>query len=181
MKSEGFRQLTGLSSAKGLGDGVSGLATVAVLAGGTGYAVGNLLSLAIASGVLMPGARSSTGQVRVSSVSAGGVVTAVTLERKGAYTTTPGTTPETTTTGAGTGCTLTVTWTTPFVPQDATSALLTAEAKDIRWRADGVNPSATVGNLLVVGGPPFRFDGNLAAFRAFETSASGILNCEFQS
>ncbi|MDB6138196.1 MAG: hypothetical protein JWO94_1268 [Verrucomicrobiaceae bacterium] len=71
-----------------------------VAAGGTGYSVGNVLTL-------VGGGTGAAATFTVSSVSTG-AVTAVTITTAGAYTGTIATTALATTGGAGTGCTLTV-------------------------------------------------------------------------
>ena len=72
-----------------------------VSAGGTGYTVGDILTVS-------GGTFSVAGQFRVTTVSSG-VVTAVVPHTRGDYTATP-TNPAATTGGTGTGCTLTVTY-----------------------------------------------------------------------
>ena len=79
--------------------GAAQSATVAV--GGTSYVVGNILTLSGGTG-------HTASTFRVATVSSG-VVTAVTLVNAGSFSTAPGN-PVSTTGGAGTGCTLTVTF-----------------------------------------------------------------------
>jgi hypothetical protein len=83
----------------------SNLTTATVTAGGTGYAVGDILTLVGTGGTLA--ASSSQAQFRVVSVNAG-VVTAVVSINAPYYTTAP-TAPSAVTGGTGSGCTLTVT------------------------------------------------------------------------
>jgi hypothetical protein len=64
------------------------------------------------------------------------------------------------------------------VPSGSTCALIQAETKDIRWRDDGTNPTASVGMALAAG-ETFFFTGSLSAFRAIETAASGKLNVSY--
>jgi prepilin-type processing-associated H-X9-DG protein len=78
-----------------------GVSTFAVASGGSGYTVGNTLTVVGGTGVAVT--------VTVSSVSAG-AVTAVTYASGGSYTVTP-TNPAATTGGTGTGCTLNITYT----------------------------------------------------------------------
>jgi len=63
-------------------------------------------------------------------------------------------------------------------PKDAFFALIQAEAKDIRWRDDGVDPTDTVGMLLVAG-DTMEYMGDLNAIRFIETAVSGILNVTY--
>ena len=79
---------------------VNNLATVAVAAGGTGYAVNDVLTLV--------GGTGTAAQVRVTTVAAG-VITGVTKISGGAYTVNPGS-PNSPTGGSGTGASLTVTF-----------------------------------------------------------------------
>ena len=51
------------------------------------------------------------------------------------------------------------------VPALAKRAYISAEAQAIRWRDDGVAPTAAVGNLIPVGITPFLYEGNLSAFQ----------------
>jgi len=60
----------------------------------------------------------------------------------------------------------------------ATMAVLEAEAQDIRFRDDGVDPTATVGMILKVG-VPYEYVGNLAAIKFFQTAATAILNVSY--
>lgn len=79
---------------------VNQLSTVAVAAGGTGYSVNDILTLA--------GGTGTPATVRVTTVAAG-VITGVTKVTGGAYTANPGT-PNSPTGGTGTGASLTVTF-----------------------------------------------------------------------
>jgi hypothetical protein len=78
------------------------VATYAVNAGGTGYVVGDVLTIS-------GGTATVAAKFRVTAVS-GGVVTAVKVNNAGAYTANPSS-PASTTGGTGTGCTLTITMT----------------------------------------------------------------------
>jgi hypothetical protein len=81
--------------------GVEVYYTVAINAGGSGYAVGNTLELV--------GGAGTAATFRVTSVSTG-AVTGIQALNAGLYSTNPGTTAVATTGGAGTGCTLDLTW-----------------------------------------------------------------------
>lgn len=60
------------------------------------------------------------------------------------------------------------------------AVLLQAEAQNIRWRADGTNPMATVGmRLLSTALEPYYFDGDLNRIRFIEAAASAILNVTY--
>jgi hypothetical protein len=63
-------------------------------------------------------------------------------------------------------------------PKDAFFAVIQAETKNIRWRDDGVDPTATVGMLLKAG-DTMEYDGDLNALRLIETEASAALNVAY--
>jgi hypothetical protein len=60
----------------------------------------------------------------------------------------------------------------------ANFALIVAETQNVRWRDDGVDPTASVGMLLVAG-IPFQYDGDLAKIKFIETTASAKLNISY--
>lgn len=64
------------------------------------------------------------------------------------------------------------------VPSGATMALIAPETKDVRWRDDGVNPTASVGMPLVVG-TTLNYDGDLNRIRFIETEASAAINISY--
>lgn len=104
----------------------SAVATVAVNAGGSGYAVGDVLTINGGTTV-----NSLTAAVEVLTVS-GGAATSVRIARGGAYTVNPGTGATTTAeTGAGTGCTIDTTisslgWAVERRTQEAVSATVSS-------------------------------------------------------
>jgi hypothetical protein len=57
-------------------------------------------------------------------------------------------------------------------------ALIVAEGAPVRWRDDGVAPSASVGMPIAVG-VPLQYDGDLTKIRFIQQSASGILNISY--
>jgi hypothetical protein len=59
-------------------------------------------------------------------------------------------------------------------------ALIIAEGAPVRWRDDGVAPTASVGMPLAVG-VPLQYDGDLTKIRFIQQSASGILNISYYS
>lgn len=61
------------------------------------------------------------------------------------------------------------------VPTGSRVALITCETQNVRWRDDGTNPTASVGQLLTTGVGLF-YDGDLAAIKFIETTASAKLN-----
>ena len=64
------------------------------------------------------------------------------------------------------------------VPAGATFAVIDGEAQAVRWRDDGTNPSATVGNQLAVGGI-LEYGGDLSAIKFIEAVASAKLNVSY--
>jgi len=64
------------------------------------------------------------------------------------------------------------------VPATAIYALIQTETKSVRFRDDGVAPTAAVGMPLLVG-VQFFYEGSLAAIRFIETSASATLNISY--
>jgi hypothetical protein len=59
-------------------------------------------------------------------------------------------------------------------------ALIVAEGAPVRWRDDGIAPSATVGMPIAVG-VPLQYDGDLTKIRFIQQSSSGILNISYYS
>ena len=57
-------------------------------------------------------------------------------------------------------------------------ALITPEAQAVRWRDDGVAPSATVGMPLAVG-VTLQYDGDLTQIRFFEQAGGAKLNISY--
>ncbi len=66
----------------------------------------------------------------------------------------------------------------PTVPAATTVALIQAEGANIRWRDDGVDPTASVGMLLGAG-TAFWYRGTFAAFKVIQVSGGGILNVSY--
>lgn len=60
----------------------------------------------------------------------------------------------------------------------ANFALIIAETQNVRWRDDGVDPTNSVGMLLVAG-TPFQYDGDLNKIKFIETTASAKLNISY--
>jgi hypothetical protein len=60
-------------------------------------------------------------------------------------------------------------------PSGATRALIAPLTKDIRWRDDGTNPTASVG-MPVTAGTYLSYDGDLKNIKFIQTAASAELN-----
>jgi hypothetical protein len=60
-------------------------------------------------------------------------------------------------------------------------AFVTAETAQMRWRADGTDPTSTEGHVLPVGGSlELHGDTILSNFRAIRTGGtSGVLKCSY--
>lgn len=59
-------------------------------------------------------------------------------------------------------------------------ALITPEGQAVRWRDDGVAPTATVGMPLAVG-VTFQYDGDLTKVKFIEQTAGAKLNISYYS
>lgn len=57
-------------------------------------------------------------------------------------------------------------------------ALIIAETQGVRWRDDGVAPTASVGMPLAVG-IPLQYDGDLSKIRFIEQTAGAKLNISY--
>jgi hypothetical protein len=64
------------------------------------------------------------------------------------------------------------------VPSGANYAIITAKTKGVRFRADGVNPSAGVGQPLEAG-QTLEYDADLSAIKFIEQAASAELNVAY--
>lgn len=63
-------------------------------------------------------------------------------------------------------------------PVGSRIAQINVEAQAVRWRDDGVAPSATVGVLVPVGAT-FEYDGDLTAIQFIAAAAGTILNVSY--
>lgn len=64
------------------------------------------------------------------------------------------------------------------VPPGATAAVIVCEAQDVRYRGDGVAPTATVG-MPMAKGVPVEYTGTLALLQFIEQTAGAILNVSY--
>ena len=67
---------------------------------------------------------------------------------------------------------------TPNQQQRPTRCIITAEAQAVRWRDDGVAPTAAVGYPLAAGSE-LKYDGDMNAIRFIEQVASAKLNVAY--
>ena len=169
-----YRQLTSLAAAVSLCNGISRALSAVVTAGGTGYKVGDILTVSGGTNI------ARAAQFVVDAVDPTGIVTSVRLflNRSGGYTSTPANAVATTTNGAGSGCTLPVTYQSGGPPEDATSALVQAEAQAVRYRDDGTDPTGSVGATLAAGDSVV-LTGDLSSYKFIEQAASAKLNITF--
>lgn len=63
-------------------------------------------------------------------------------------------------------------------PDGAIYAMIQAEGASVRWRDDGVAPSATVGMRLPVGSE-LHYDGNMASLRVIQEGSGAKLNISY--
>lgn len=68
--------------------------------------------------------------------------------------------------------------TVPTVPSQPTMAVIVAEGQSVRWRDDGIAPTATVGMPLAVGAT-LNYDGDLNKIKFIETAASAKINVSY--
>ncbi len=61
---------------------------------------------------------------------------------------------------------------------EPTMALIVADTQGVRWRDDGVAPTASVGMPLAAG-VPLLYDGDLLAIRFIEQAATATLNITY--
>lgn len=64
------------------------------------------------------------------------------------------------------------------IPAGATLAVITPVTQGVRWRDDGVDPTATVG-MPVAAGAYFNYDGDLNRIRFIQATASAELNISY--
>lgn len=64
------------------------------------------------------------------------------------------------------------------IPAGATLAVITPLTQGVRWRDDGVDPTATVG-MPVAAGAYFNYDGDLNRIRFIQQTASAELNISY--
>lgn len=64
------------------------------------------------------------------------------------------------------------------VPSGATVAIIAAEAQAVRYRDDGVAPTASVGMPVAVGGT-LEYSGTLSAMQIIQQTSGGIVNVSY--
>ena len=64
------------------------------------------------------------------------------------------------------------------VPAGATLALIVPETQNVRWRDDGIAPTASVG-MLVPANSSMSYDGDLKAIRFIAATSGAVLNVSY--
>lgn len=64
------------------------------------------------------------------------------------------------------------------IPPGANFCLIVPEAQAIRWRDDGIDPSATVGMPLAVG-VELQYGGDLNRIKFFQQAATALVNVSY--
>lgn len=67
------------------------------------------------------------------------------------------------------------------IPTGAAYVVFEVEGAAVRWRDDGVDPTATVGVRQLQDAPPYLYDGDLAALKFIQITATAKLNVAFYS
>lgn len=72
------------------------------------------------------------------------------------------------------------------IPAGVKGAMIQAESKNVRWRADGTDPAADVGLMIFAGDPPSLFSDasgvgaeGLGALKFIEVEGSAKLNVQY--
>lgn len=64
------------------------------------------------------------------------------------------------------------------IPNGCTLAMIQPESQNVRWRDDGVNPTTSVGMILVANDILF-YSGNLADIKFIEVGATAKINVTY--
>lgn len=64
------------------------------------------------------------------------------------------------------------------IPDNATLAVIVPEGQALRWRDDGVAPTASIGMPIYVGAV-LNYDGDLKKIRFIQQASGGILNISY--
>jgi hypothetical protein len=65
------------------------------------------------------------------------------------------------------------------VPTGATMMVISVETANIRWRDDGVPPTASVGMPIAAGAAPYEYFGTLSAFQIIAQTGSPVVNIAY--
>lgn len=61
----------------------------------------------------------------------------------------------------------------------ANLALIQAETQNVRWRADGTNPTTAIGGIIYATGEALAFDGDLSTIKLIEVTTSAKVNVHY--
>lgn len=64
------------------------------------------------------------------------------------------------------------------IPETANRALIQPTAKNVRWRDDGEEPSATVG-MQIAAGSTMAYEGDLSALSFIQEDTGAVLNVSY--
>lgn len=64
------------------------------------------------------------------------------------------------------------------VPTGTVFAWIQAETQSVRWRADGTNPTSSVGQIIAAGAT-LEYSGSMSAIKFIESTASAKLNITY--
>ena len=166
------RQLTSLAAAVKVCSGINGITSWVIVAAGTGYVVGELITLSGGTALI-------AATFRVAEVSAIGAVARLDILNAGTYTANTGAAAATTADKAGTGLTITATYRSDVPPDGCTHAVVKASSQAVSIRSDGTAPTAAIGNLLAVLTPLALIGQELRAAQVIEQTASAKLDIDF--
>ena len=164
-------QITSLGTARGLGYGLSKAASAAVNARGSGYRLGDTLTVG--------GTWLAACTLRVDAVDGLGGVVSVTVLTPGCVVSGSKPSAPTATTvspAGGTGCTVTVTYTDDAIPDGVGRIDFQAESQTVRWRDDGTAPTSTTGFTLAVGSTKSYEGASLGSVKVIEATSGAKLN-----
>lgn len=173
-----FRQMTGLNAVKSLGNGLNHITQVTLTNRGVGYVKGEILSIEDSGLTAIVEA-----QVKVLEVGKQGEILAYTLEHGGLFSDAVINTVQTDGVSAADGeaAKFTVEMAENAVPWGTRSVRLVPEAQNVRMRDDNVDPSATVGHLLIANSTYdlSNEDVNLNHVKFIEATATAKLNVTY--
>lgn len=65
------------------------------------------------------------------------------------------------------------------VPAKAQVVIISVDTANVRWRDDGVAPTAAIGIQIAAAAAPYEYWGNLSAIQFFAVSGSPVLNVSY--
>lgn len=180
MKSICNIKVSSLNTAKTICAGISRVESATVSAVGSGYLVGEILSVAGGTALVV-------AKLRVLTINHLGGVTSVDIrqdDHQGAYTSKPSDAVSVTG-GTGSGATFTLTWRDNTAPGGCNVALVQAQAQDVYYRLDGGTPVAgtATGTVLKAAGlgsiSLVLYDAQIYTAKFIEATTSATMYVEF--